>query len=1073
MAQRFWHFEDDYRRKFSFTEPTSVSLFTMDAAGELLKQEEAVQEAALGMSSFIEYVEAKRKISPIPATPDQMLGSAINEDYGPVINYSNDYSPESTQNIFRDVLPPDAPAPGRDLRLFAPPIKLPKINDKNADEFLRNINITLNMVDLKILKKEDGIDLTNEQREALDNLLFENSDIFNEPLATTPYAEHHIDTGSHLPVASPPYRLSPQRKLQLKAEIDNMLKNGIIVECESSWAAPVVMIPKKDNTIRVCIDYRGLNAITKPDHYPLPRVDDLLHEAKTTKYMTTLDLQSGYWQIGVNPSHQEKTAFVSPFGMFMFKKMAFGLRNAPATFQRLIDRFKVALGDITLFAYLDDIILCSETFENHLHDLKRVLKRLRDFNLRVNKQKCRFACRKVKYLGHLLTPEGIQMDPQKISAIKNRAAPRNSKELLSFIQACSWYRRFIQNFANVSKPLTQLIKNNVTWKWTELEQNSFESLKNLLITSPILKQADYNLPFLLKTDASAYALGAVLLQGESENEHPVEYASRLLNAAEKNYSTTEREALAIVWAVQKFRGYLEGADIRLITDHQPLKWLMTLKSPSGRLARWALLLQPYKLHIDYKPGKTNIIADMLSRPPLTETTEILAFHVEFPRKGVNNIRVSQLTDPVLSHIIQCFEKHSDDAALWSKRGYVMNDGILYRYSNEDSDDAQLVVPENERQNILQFYHNADTAGHYGVDRTTQRIASRYYWQGMRGDIAKHVKECLECQRYKSTNLKPLGLYQTVSSNQRFEIIAIDLFGPLPLTGTGHQWILIVEDVASRWVELFALVEATAEICAKTLIDEIFLRYGVPRKIISDNGVQFISAVMQKVVYVLQIDHVLTPVYHPEANPVERKNRDLKAQLAIQVGQEHQNWSIKLPSIRFAMNTARCESTGYTPAYITFGRELRTIDDVNHDIRAITLSENFVAGITPHLLTLAEVLQTARETQEKKQDHNKQYTNDSRRDSASFEVGSKVLVETHVLSNASKGLTNKFVPKRDGPYTIIERKGATTYVIAHEDNLDQPLGTYHASALTKYHGSTDETNSPVNMIRRRGRPKKTT
>lgn len=406
--------------------------------------------------------------------------------------------------------------------------------------------------------------------------------------------------------------------------------------------------------------------------------------------------------------------------------------------------------------------------------------------------------------------------------------------------------------------------------------------------------------------------------------------------------------------------------MKLITDHQPLKWLMNIKSPTGRLARWALLLQPFDIQIEYRPGKTNDIADTLSRPPCEEDhdaitpCEICAFGIEMPRKSSGQIRSGQLSDPELSKIIECFDNNSEDISHWSKRGYVINDGVLYCYNDDDSEDAQLVVPKDERLEIFNYYHNDETAGHYGINRTMHKITSRYYWPGIRKDIEKHVKECLECQRYKATNLKPAGLYQTVASNKRFEVIAIDLFGPLPITPKGFQWIFIVEDIASRWVELFPLEIATAESCAKTLMNEVFFRYGVPRKIISDNGVQFVSAVMQKLVFCFNIQHTLTPVYHPEANPVERKNRDMKAQLAIQVGNDHHLWDDKLPSIRFAMNTSFCQSTKYTAAYLTFGRELRTIDDVQHDLKAIVQSENFVAEITPYLHTIVDVFKEVKE-----------------------------------------------------------------------------------------------------------------
>lgn len=504
---------------------------------------------------------------------------------------------------------------------------------------------------------------------------------------------------------------------------------------------------------------------------------------------------------------------------------------------------------------------------------------------------------------------------------------------------------------------------------------------------------------------------------------------------------------------------------------------MTIKSPTGRLARWALILQPFNIQIEYKPGKTNVIADPLSRPPCDNThseasnCEICSFHIDMPRKNSSDGREVQLNDTELKKIIDCFEGKTDDMVYWTKRGFIMNDGLLYCYDNDDTEDAQLVLPKEERSEILEFYHNQETAGHYGMNRTLHKITSRYYWPGIRKDVEKHVRQCIECQRYKATNLKPAGLYQTVSCNRRFEVVAIDLFGPLPVSPNGFQWIFIVEDIASRWVELFRLEIATAEVCAKTLINEVFLRYGMPRRVISDNGVQFVSAVMQKVMFCFNIQHTLTPVYHPEANPVEREDRDMKAQLAILVGNDHQSYDDKLQSIRFAMNTTMCQSTKYTAAYLTFGRDLRTLDDVHHDMKSIVQSENFVAEITTFLEQIVDVFKNVKESVNKQQDHNKHYSNDRRRAQPNFDVGSKVLITTHVLSKSSKEVTSKFVPKRDGPYIIIERKGNTSYVVAHEDDITIPLGTYHASALTPFVNTSSEPVQPVRLLRRRGRPRK--
>lgn len=290
--------------------------------------------------------------------------------------------------------------------------------------------------------------------------------------------------------------MTPAKKEILKSEIEKLLSDNIIEECESPWAAPVVLVPKKDGGTRLCIDYRSLNSITKTDSYPLPRMDDLLHATKKTFFMTTIDLRSGYHQINVREEDRDKTAFVSPFGVYRFLRLPFGLCNAPATFQRLIDRFRSGIPNVMLLAYLDDLIILSEDFNTHIADVKLVFDRLRQFKLRANRDKCTFASARVKYLGHIITSDGIQVDPDKTAAIADIPPPRNVKQVQSFLQTCSWYRRFIDKFADISKPLSNLTKKNANWEWGPLHQQSFEQLKTALVRAPILQQSDGTKPYI-------------------------------------------------------------------------------------------------------------------------------------------------------------------------------------------------------------------------------------------------------------------------------------------------------------------------------------------------------------------------------------------------------------------------------------------------------------------------------------------------------------------------------------------------------------------------------------------------
>ncbi|KAG5864485.1 hypothetical protein JTB14_005628 [Gonioctena quinquepunctata] len=429
----------------------------------------------------------------------------------------------------------------------------------------------------------------------------EHRDVFEENNVPTPFAEHCINLTSETPIANvTPYRMSPQKMDVLKSEVKSLLVKEIIEECDSPYAAPTVLVTKKDD--------------------------------------------------------RDKTAFVTPFGIFRFNRMAFGLRNAPATFQRLIDRFRRGLQDITILAYLDDMIILSENLQDHLEHLRVVLERLSQFELCANRAKCTFVRPSVKYLGHLITPAGIAPDPDKISAISRMCPPRNVKHVLSFLQTCSRFRRFVPNFAEVSKPLSDLTKKNTKFAWVTAQQQAFLKLEELLTSSPILRQVDFTKPFTLKTDASSYALGACLIQGEGSDERPVEYASRLITPAERNYTTTKREALAIVYAIEKFRGYVENSPIIIKTDHQPLR------------------LRP-----EYIPRKSNRIADMLSRPPcdpsIERDCEICTIAIDVPRTSGETLREEQLADPNLKNIISCFEASDPEQVDYHKytdRGYVMS-----------------------------------------------------------------------------------------------------------------------------------------------------------------------------------------------------------------------------------------------------------------------------------------------------------------------------------------------------------------------------------------------------------------
>ena len=462
--------------------------------------------------------------------------------------------------------------------------------------------------------------LPPEEQGCLKDLIRSYADVFalnSGELGTTDVVEHTINTGDHPPIKQPLRRTPFSLRAKMDQLVQEMLSQGVIEQSKSPWASPVVLVSKKDGGLRFCIDYRQLNRVTKLDEFPLPRIDDTLDLLAGAKFFTTLDLASGYWQVAMDSKDQEKTAFMTYSGLYEFKKMPFGLVNAPATFQRLMEVVLSGLAREGCLVYLDDVLVMGKTMAENNKNLRLVLDRLRAAGLRLKPKKCCFAQLQVRYLGHIVSSDGMRTDPKKLQAVREFPPPSSVKEVRSFVGLASYYRKFIPHFARVAGPLHALTKKDVTFVWTPECQSAFEELKQLLTTAPLLVYPRFDRPFMLETDASGSGLGAVLVQRQDDGSvRPVAYASRSLQHHEKNYGITELEGLAVVWSAKHFRHYLYGHKCQVYTDHEALKALLNTPRPSGKLARWGMALQELDLAILYRPGKGNSNADVLSRSPL-------------------------------------------------------------------------------------------------------------------------------------------------------------------------------------------------------------------------------------------------------------------------------------------------------------------------------------------------------------------------------------------------------------------------------------------------------------------------
>ncbi|UYV71576.1 hypothetical protein LAZ67_8003727 [Cordylochernes scorpioides] len=667
---------------------------------------------------------------------------------------------------------------------------------------------------------DDSLD--ESQKEKLRNLLKNYTDIFEfskRKQFKDVNVKHRINTGDHLPTKQRPYRVAPRERQIIQDEVNKMEKLDIIQPSESPWASPVVLIRKKDGSWRFCVDYRRLNKITKKDVYPLPRIDDTLDCLRGARFYSSMDLQSGYWQIDVEESDREKTAFITPDGLYEFKVMPFGLCNAPATFERMIDNLLKGLKWTICLCYLDDIIVFSDGFEEHLRRLQLVLNCLKKAGLCLNSKKCKFGAKTITVLGHEVSENGIRPDQEKIRAVRDYATPRT------------------------------------------------------------------------------------------------------LNKAEKNYSTTERECLAIIWAINKFRPYVFGQPFTIVTDHHSLCWLTNLKDPCGRLARWALRLQEFDVTVVYKSGRKHQDADCLSRSPLEYSEDM---EEDIPSiVTLQNFSEEQMND-------QAIRKIADKLQSSPNNSFVKIDNTLYRKNYDPMGKPWLlVVPRHLRQELLKNFHDSPTAGHLGFTKTYDRIRKKYYWPGMYRTVRRYVAHCSDCQRRKHQPQLPSGHLQPIPVPEvAFEKVGMDLLGRFPTSESGNRWIIVCTDYLTKYAITKALPTSESMEVAKFFIEDVILKHGAPRELITDRGRNFTSSMISDLNNQCRITHRKTTAYHPQTNGLtERLNKTIADMLSMYVDVNHKDWDRILPFVTFAYNTAKQESTGFTPFFLVHGREAETPLDV--------------------------------------------------------------------------------------------------------------------------------------------------
>lgn len=919
--------------------------------------------------------------------------------------------------------------------------------------------------------------------------------LFTKPTGVIdrPGFEHKIElVEGAAPTKSPTYRMTPKMLAETRRQLTELLDKGQIRPSSSPFAAPILFVGKKDSDeLRMCVDYRRLNKITVKDSYPIPRIDQLIDVLHGAEKFTKLDLASAFNQIPVAPEDIQKTAFTTRYGQFEFLVLPFGLCNAPATCMRYMQHVLGDYLDKFVIVYMDDLCIFSDA-KSHADCVEKVLKRLDEANLKLKREKCTFGADSVSYLGHIISADGVSMDPSKIKAIVDWPVPKSVADVRSFLGLIGYYRKFLVSFGELSAPLVELTKKESKWAWDATHRRSFNALKEGLTTAPTLMIPDTSPgnSFVIHIDASDYAVGAVLLQDQGHGLQPCAYYSKKLNPAQRNYSVGDKEMLAMKLALLEYKIYVEGLPTVMCTDHRNNVDLLTRpvdKVASRRIARVIEFMQQFSpnLTLAYIKGEENMADAPSRRPDFQEDDEdgdekkgaatekgvhpISQFFkrpVEQAKQLHESARVTRedLLDPwdptQLLPAIRCnvlrvvpggLER--DIIAAYGRDPNYRRDRRhtnpflqlvdrapgqqLYRH------DGRIAVPDDEdiKKRILHLCH--DGQAHIGAAKVKAAVGLRFWWPNMATDVDSYVGSCADCHRAKSFTQNPYGHLMSIRTpKHNFEVITMD-FLSAESRSRGNDCIFVVVDKRSKYLIAYATVTTATSLAVTQILQrEVFDKFGVPKEIICDNDIRFTSAEFKDFCEDLGITLRFTTVAHPQANgQTERGNRTIKDLLSATTKYPSQ-WRDRLQRVIRAYNGSKNASTGVSPYLLVHGRHPRQVID--------TAVPSALPNRGHPGRTTQEINDTVSRNLEKAAQQQAKYYNQRHR-FITYSPGDKVYVDARYFPRTLRGALHKFANKREGPFQVVSRLNQNSYSVRVPTRMRGRYKDLHLSVekLTPY------------------------